>query len=112
MAKRGGPRPGAGRKRHPRPPVEVHKAVATRVLAAPPDKKQGWLGEFGAWMEQLTAKHKDGRPDYHTRFRALEYLTNKRDGKPVQPISGPSQGPIEIADVSAVHAKLVAILAG
>ena len=83
-----------------------------RILATPANKETGWLGEGGAWMQQLTAVKKDGRPDYFVRFRALEYLTNRRDGRPVQPICGPSQGPIEVADTTTAREKLRALLAG
>lgn len=85
MAK-GGRRPGAGRKPKPKIELRADKGVASRVLAAKPDEQ--WPGEEARWMELLNAK------DERLRFDVQKYLTDRRDGKPAQPIrhSGPNEG--------------------
>jgi hypothetical protein len=82
-AKRGGPRPGAGR---PKSPVKyaplATKCVATKVLAQ--------SDEETLWEQLLHAK------DLRIRLEAIKYLTDRRDGKPKQAIeaSGPDGGPL------------------
>jgi hypothetical protein len=74
---RGGKRtPGPGKKiGRPRvlpelPAIEANKSIATRVLAQ--------IDEEQKWKDLLEAQ------DVRVRFEVLRYLTDKRDGKPMQ----------------------------
>ena len=87
---RGGARPGAGRKK--KPTIPVKRANAEFILAR--------VNEAALWEELLTATRLtkiimlNGEsnveqvtvPDYEIRFKALSYLTNRRDGMPAQSV--------------------------
>jgi hypothetical protein len=68
-----------GRPEKPKIPLSATTGIASRVLAAAPDKvKDGWPGEEKRWLELLNAK------DDRLRFDVQKYLTDRRDGKPAQ----------------------------
>lgn len=79
---RGGARHGAGRKPRLKASL-VDQGAAARIL------KQ--IDEEAKWLALLIAK------DERLQFDALRYLTNRRDGMPNQPHTGPDGGPIEVA---------------
>lgn len=70
----------------------VKKVMAEQVLAS--------IDELKLWQELLSAERtvvtKTGSfdvPDWSTRLDALKYLTDRRDGKAPQAITGPDGGP-------------------
>src|SRR5579862_6214012 len=75
MGQNGGARPGAGRK--PKVKRAVKKVIAEAILAS--------IDEMAAWHELLAATTEEA-PDYNIRFKALSYLTDRRDGKAPQGI--------------------------
>jgi len=70
---KGGARAGAGRPSNPVRKLEAH--LADRVLA-------NFGGEEKAWKDLLDAVVKD--QDNSLRFQILEYLTDRKYGKPTQ----------------------------
>lgn len=97
---KGGKREGAGRP----PKVElpaVAKPKAASVLSLLgstiegvklPTENQMWLGLLGA-------------KDLRLRFDVIKYLTDRRDGKPVQPLVGDDQAPPIQINISAIPRK-------
>lgn len=81
---RGGQRAGAGRKPKPRLTLKATKNTATKVLDSL--AKHG-LTEEQRWLQLLDAL------DLRLRFDALKYLTDRRDGKPMQLVR--AEGEIE-----------------
>jgi hypothetical protein len=81
---RGGERAGAGRKPKPKLTLKANKDAATKVLASleKTDKT-----EEKRWLELLNAL------DLRLRFDALKYLTDRRDGRPMQLVR--AEGEIE-----------------
>jgi hypothetical protein len=89
---RGGRRPGAGRKAHARPTLEANKRTATEVLALTcrPIHQKDCKCELCTWWELLRAA------DQRLRFDVLKYLTDRRDGKPVQTVNHVHDKPIDV----------------
>jgi hypothetical protein len=94
---RGGRRDGAGRKPKPEVPF-VPKAKAESVLARLgqdyegkklPTEDQIWLGLIACG-------------DLRLRFDVMKYLTDRRDGKPIQPIVGDEGRPPVTINISAL----------
>lgn len=84
MAK-GGKRPGAGRPKGAVSDLRS-KVIASQVLDE--------IGEAKAWLwAYKTAKKND---NVRAAVEILTYLTNRRDGKPVQPLSTPVDQPLTI----------------
>lgn len=99
MAK-GGKREGAGRPPKARLPF-ASKAKAESVLGKLgttyegkrlPTEDQLWLGLIAC-------------PDLRLRFDVMKYLTDRRDGKPVQPIVGDEAAPPIQINISAIPMK-------
>ena len=83
----GGARPGAGRK--PKQKRAVKKVIAEAILSE--------VNELQMWKDLLTATFvsEDGQhchPDNNIRFKALSYLTNRRDGMPPQSVQHSGEG--------------------
>jgi hypothetical protein len=92
MPKRGGARPGAGRKKITPELPEANKRIATEVLALkdfPKGHEKDCRCEQCRWVTLLNA------PDLRIRFDTLKYLTDKRDGKAVQNVNHLHDKPIE-----------------
>jgi hypothetical protein len=87
---RGGKRAGAGRKPKPNIAMVADKDTAARVLALPADEKTGWPGEEKRWLELLNAT------DERLRFDVQKYLTDRRDGKPVQALQHVTDKPVNV----------------
>lgn len=85
---RGGKRTGAGRRRVKPELPAANKTIATMALGQP--AKDKWLGEPEAWRSLL------GCSDDRLRFDVMKYLTDKRDGKPVQTVNHVHDKPIEV----------------
>lgn len=98
MKKHGGARPNSGRKKVTPELPEANKTIATISLAAKPAKN--WKGEEAAWLELL------GDTDSRLRFDVMKYLTDKRDGKPVQTVNHVHDKPIEM-NVNISMAELI-----
>ena len=110
---KGGKRPGAGRK--PKPKLAaVKRSVAAEVLQSI-DEKRYWLDLLG-----IEPPRKDGETrvirliDSRLQFDVLKYLTDRRDGRPVQQVrlANPEgeKFQLEIADVTTARDKLIAAL--
>ena len=77
---RGGSRPGAGRKRKPELPFAPKERAKNALSQLGTEYKgQKLPGEDDLWIALLTAQ------DLRIRLDALKYLTDRRDGKPIQP---------------------------
>jgi hypothetical protein len=79
---RGGKRAGAGRKPKPKAFPCADQGTAARVLAKAEEEKR--------WLELLDAT------DQRLCFDVLKYLTDRRDGKPMQAISHVTDKPIQV----------------
>jgi hypothetical protein len=113
---KGGKRPGAGRKRKPKPKLAgLTRSVAADVLHA--------IDEKGYWLDLLsTDRHrKDGEAhvirliDSRLQFDVLKYLTDRRDGRPVQQvrIANPEGEKFKLeVDVTSARDKLIGALLG
>ena len=82
----GGARRNSGRKRKP---IKILKKATAEWLLHEIDEIEGWKW---AWT---TAQKKE---DVRAATEILSYLTNRRDGKPVQAVNvgGPEGSPLEI----------------
>ena len=97
---KGGKREGAGRKPKPQVPF-VPKAKATSVLSCLGQKRgdKELPTEEQMWLDLLAV------PDLRLRFDVLKYLTDRRDGKPVQPVVGDEARPPVMINISALPMK-------
>jgi hypothetical protein len=97
---RGGRREGAGRKPKMHVPY-VPKAKAASVLAKLGTMFEGKKlpPEDHIWLALIAA------PDLRLRFDVMKYLTDRRDGKPVQPIAGDEDLPPVQINISAMPMK-------
>jgi hypothetical protein len=88
---RGGARPGAGRKRRAQLPFAAKKQADSVLSKLGTEYKGKHLpSEDELWLTALIGT------DIRLRVEALKYLTDRRDGKPNQPHSGPDGGPIPV----------------
>lgn len=90
----GGARPGAGRK--PKPKRAVKKVLAEAILSS--------VNELEMWTDLLTATVTTENatfPDYNIRFKALQYLTNRRDGMPAQSVILTEESELEFGNIPA-----------
>lgn len=88
---RGGRRPGAGRKKI-KPEAAANKNLATRILnlAQKPIHAKDCRCEECWWWDKLNCG------DQRVELEAGKYLTDKRDGKPVQTVNHVHDKPIEM----------------
>jgi hypothetical protein len=101
MGKRGGKRPGAGRKPKPKIESPVDRTAAARLLDAlnrPP--KSNDSVEVAGWRKLWN--HSDPR----IRLDSRKYLYDKRDGKPVQTVNHLHDKPIEHTHVVSIRGTL------
>jgi hypothetical protein len=97
---RGGKRPGAGRKRKEKLPLAT-KSIASEVLAK--------IDEVKWWLALLHSK------DARLRFDVQKYLTDRRDGRPVQQVrvASPDSDKLKVeVDLVSAREKLLAKLGG
>ena len=90
---RGGARPNAGRKKSaPEQLPKANKNIATKVLAMASRlaHQDNCSCEICLWWGLLNA------PDARVRLDTLKYLTDKRDGKPVQHVNHIHDKPVEL----------------
>ena len=89
---RGGKRPNAGRKPKPKIPQEANKRTATEVLGLVkrPIHITDCECELCAWWVLLHVQ------DQRLRFDVRKYLTDRRDGKPVQTVNHIHDKPIDL----------------
>ncbi len=91
MAK-GGKRPGSGRKKKPPLPIaEKKQAESVLELLGTTYKGKQIPTEHDLWISLMCS------PDQRIRLDALKYLTDRREGKPIQRIAGADDGPIAVA---------------
>lgn len=92
MKRKGGRRPGAGRKPKPKLPF-APKAQADLVLDKLGSVHQGKKLPTAddLWLQLLTSK------DERIKLDTLKYLTDRREGKPIQRIAGEDGGPVAVA---------------
>lgn len=102
----GGARPGAGRP--PKPKRAVKKVMAEAILSS--------INELEAWQDLLSAttitsvvviaggegeRESMTVPDYNIRFKALSYLTNRRDGMPPQSVNVTEERDLDFGNIPA-----------
>lgn len=86
-AQHGGSRAGAGRPTNPVRKLEAH--LADRILA-------NFGGEEKAWQDLLVNVQRD--KDYKLEFEILQYMTDRKYGRPTQSaeFSGSGGAPIQL----------------
>jgi hypothetical protein len=98
---RGGPRKPTdgkklGRPARERTPAAVDKGVAAEILALPEDADRRKLRpEVSAWHEHIWDRNAASRLT-DKAYDSRKYLTDKRDGKPVQNLNHIHKEPQEI----------------
>jgi len=96
---RGGYRPGAGRKKAAlsRAASALRKATAEEILAQI-DEKQFWLEALKATVIVSGGKDRPPLevPNWAARIESAKYLTDRRDGKPIQAIKPDESGKLSL----------------
>lgn len=89
--KKGGARPGAGRKAKPKIPAAVTTSSAARILSHLGGSFEGkpLPSEEKLWLALLAD------PDKRLRFDVLKYLKDRAEGKAVQTVNHIHDKPIE-----------------